>query len=87
MTAVLSEKAKSQFRSRCGKSSVWLPVLCWNFKRSMEKLVASKKVAHDVFTKGRGKGDLPKGLSVDRYLKQPAMLTAVNSSVLLDVLH
>ena len=37
---------------------------------TIPKLVASKKVAHDVFTKWRGKGNLPGGLSVDAYLKR-----------------
>jgi hypothetical protein len=35
----------------------------------MEDWLPAKK-SLDVFTKWRGKGNLPKGLSVDRYLKR-----------------
>jgi hypothetical protein len=41
-----------------------------DFQALNGRLIASKKVAQDVFTKWRGKGNLPKGLSVDDYLKR-----------------
>ena len=41
-----------------------------DFQAVNGKLVGSKKLAYDVFTKWRGKGNLPKGLSVDAYLKR-----------------
>ena len=70
MTAVLSEKGQITIPKPVREKLGLLPGAVLEFQALNGKLVASKKVAHDVFTKWRGKGNLSKGLSVDRYLKR-----------------
>jgi len=70
MTAVLSEKGQITIPKPVREKLGLLPGAVLEFEALNGKLVGSKKVAQDVFTKWRGKGNLPKGLSVDRYLKR-----------------
>jgi antitoxin PrlF len=70
MTAVLSEKGQITIPKPVREKLGLLPGAVLEFQALNGKLVGSKKVAHDVFAKWRGKGTLPKGLSVDRYLKR-----------------
>ena len=70
MTAVLSEKGQVTIPKPVREKLGLRPGAVLEFQALNGKLVASKKVAHDVFTKWRGKGSLPNGLSVDRYLKR-----------------
>jgi antitoxin PrlF len=70
MTATLSEKGQITIPKPVREKLGLLPGAVLEFQALNGKLVASKKVAHDVFTKWRGKGNLPKGLSVDAYLKR-----------------
>ncbi len=70
MTAVLSERGQITIPNALQEELGLRPGDVLEFQVLNGKLVASKKVAHDVFTKWRGKGNLPKGLSVDRYLKR-----------------
>ena len=70
MTAVLSQKGQVTIPKPVREKLGLRPGAVLEFQALNGKLVASKKVAHDVFMKWRGKGNLPKGLSVDRYLKR-----------------
>ena len=70
MTAVLSEKGQITIPKPVREKLGLLPGAVLEFQALNGKLVGSKKVAHDVFAKWRGKGNLPKGLSVDLYLKR-----------------
>ena len=56
-------------RAEDGAVKLELPASCvLNFEARDGKLVAVKQQPEDVFRKWRGKGKLPAGLSVDRYL-------------------
>jgi antitoxin PrlF len=70
MTAILSEKGQITIPKSVREKLGLLPGAVLEFQALNGKLVASKKVAHDVFTKWRGRGNLPKNLSVDAYLKR-----------------
>lgn len=70
MTAILSEKGQITIPKPVREKLGLRPGAVLEFQALNGKLVASKKVAHDVFTKWRGKGNLPGGLSVDAYLKR-----------------
>ena len=70
MTAILSEKGQITIPKSVREKLGLLPGAVLEFQALNGKLVASKKVAYDVFTKWRGKGNLPKNLSVDAYLKR-----------------
>ncbi len=70
MTAVLSKKGQITIPKPVREKLGLLPGAVLEFQALNGKLVASKKVAHDVVTKWRGKGNLPKGLSVDAYLRR-----------------
>jgi antitoxin PrlF len=70
MTAVLSEKGQITIPKPVRDKLGLLPGAVLEFQAVNGKLVASKKVDHDVFTKWRGKGTLPRDFSVDSYLKR-----------------
>jgi antitoxin PrlF len=70
MTAVLSEKGQITIPKPVREKLGLLPGAVLEFQALNGRLVGSKKVAHDIFRNWRGKGNLPKGLSVDRYLKR-----------------
>ncbi len=70
MTAILSEKGQITIPKSVREKLGLLPGAVLEFQALNGKLVASKKVVHDVFTKWRGKCNLPKNLSVDAYLKR-----------------
>ena len=70
MTAILSEKGQITIPKPVREKLGLLPGAVLEFQALNGKLVASKKIAHDVFTKWRGRGNLPKNLSVDAYLKR-----------------
>jgi AbrB family looped-hinge helix DNA binding protein len=70
MTAVLSEKGQITIPKPVREKLGLLPGAVLEFQALNGKLVGSKRVAQDVFAKWRGRGHLPKGLSVDRYLKR-----------------
>jgi antitoxin PrlF len=70
MTAILSEKGQITIPKSVREKLGLLPGAVLEFQALNGKLVASKKVVHDVFTKWRGKGNLPKNLSVDAYLNR-----------------
>ena len=70
MTAVLSEKGQITIPKTVRDKLGLLPGVVLEFDAVNGKLVARKKVARDVFKKWRGKGNLPKGMSVDSYLKR-----------------
>ena len=70
MTATLSEKGQITIPKPVREKLGLLPGAVLEFQALNGRLVGSKKVAHDIFRKWRGKGNLPKGLSVDRYLKR-----------------
>lgn len=70
MTAVLSEKGQvtipKPVRDKLGLS----PGAVLEFAAENGKLVGRKKIPHDVFKKWRGRGHLPKGMTVDSYLNR-----------------
>jgi AbrB family looped-hinge helix DNA binding protein len=70
MTAIVSEKGQITIPKPVREKLGLLPGAVLEFQALNGKLVASKRIPHDVFTKWRGKGNLPKGLSVDAYLKR-----------------
>ena len=70
MTVVHSEKGQITIPKPVREKLGLLPGAVLEFRALNGKLVGSKKVAHDVFTKWRGKANLPKRLPVDRYLKR-----------------
>jgi AbrB family looped-hinge helix DNA binding protein len=65
MTAILSEKGQITIPKPVREKLGLLPGAVLEFQALNGRLVASKKVAHDVSTKWCGKGNLSKGLSVD----------------------
>jgi AbrB family looped-hinge helix DNA binding protein len=60
MTAVLSEKGKITIPKPVREKLGLLPGAVLEFQALNGRLVGSKKVAHDVFTKWRGKAISPK---------------------------
>ena len=67
MNAVLSEKGQVTIPKPVREKLGLLPGAVLEFAAENGKLVGRKKVSHDVFKKWRGRGSLPKGLSVDDY--------------------
>jgi antitoxin PrlF len=70
MDAILSEKGQITIPKTVREKLGLLPGVVLEFDAVNGKLVARKKVSHDVFKKWRGKGNLPKGMTVDSYLKR-----------------
>lgn len=70
MNAVLSEKGQitipKPIRQKLGLS----PGTILEFDAIGGRLVGRKKLVHDVFKKWRGRGKLPKEMSVDDYLRR-----------------
>ena len=69
MNTVLSEKGQVTIPKPVREKLGLLPGAVLEFAAENGKLVGRKKVSHDVFKKWRGRGSLPKGLSVDDYLR------------------
>ena len=70
MTTVLSEKGQITIPKPVREKLGLHPGAVLDFQAINGKLVGRKKLARDVFRKWRGKGNLPKGLAVDAYLKR-----------------
>jgi AbrB family looped-hinge helix DNA binding protein len=68
MTAVLSEKGQITIPKIVRQKLGLLPGAVLELDAVNGTLVGRKKVAQDVFRKWRGKGRLPKRMSVDSYL-------------------
>lgn len=70
MNAVLSEKGQITIPKPVREKLGLLPGAVLEFDAVNGTLVGRKKISHDVFKKWRGKGSLPKGWTVDSYLKR-----------------
>ena len=70
MNAILSEKGQITIPKAIREKLGLLPGAVLEFDAIKGQLVARKKLAHDVFKKWRGRGRLPKGMTVETYLKR-----------------
>ncbi len=70
MNAVLSEKGQITIPKPLRVKLGLLPGAVLEFDAVNGKLVARKKVEEDPFTKWRGRGHLPKKMTVDAYLRK-----------------
>ncbi len=70
MNAVLSEKGQITIPKALRDKLGLRPGAVLDFDAINGKLVACKKLKEDVFTKWRGRGRLPKEMSVTKYLDQ-----------------
>lgn len=70
MTAIISEKGQVTIPKTVRDKLGITPGTVLDFAAVNGKLVASKQVALDVFSKWRGRGKLPEKGSVDAYLKR-----------------
>jgi antitoxin PrlF len=70
MTAVLSEKGQITIPKALREKLGLLPGAVLEFDAVQGKLVAQKKVPEDVFKKWRGRGRLPRSMTVAAYLKR-----------------
>ena len=70
MTAVLSEKGQITIPKAIREKLGLVPGSILEFGALNGRLIARKQMAHDVFKKWRGRGKLPKRLTVDSYLKR-----------------
>ena len=70
MTAILSEKGQITIPKAVREKLGLAPGAVLEFAAENGKLVGRKKVSHDVFKKWRGRGVLPKGLTVDDFLRR-----------------
>ncbi len=70
MNAVLSEKGQITIPKPIRQKLGLCPGTILEFDAIKGQLVGRKKLVRDVFKKWRGRGKLPKGLSVDDYLKR-----------------
>ena len=70
MNAVLSEKGQITIPKAIRQKLGLLPGTVLEFDAVKGQLVGRKKLVHDIFKKWRGRGKLPKGMSVDDYLKR-----------------
>jgi AbrB family looped-hinge helix DNA binding protein len=68
MNAILSEKGQVTIPKPLRDKLGLLPGAVLQFTAQNGKLVGSKKLAGDVFAKWRGRGRLPKALTVEKYL-------------------
>ncbi|MDQ6624276.1 MAG: AbrB/MazE/SpoVT family DNA-binding domain-containing protein [Verrucomicrobiota bacterium] len=68
MTAIVSEKGQVTIPKQVREKLGLQPGAVLEFTANNGKLIGEKKVAVDVFAKWRGRGRLPKSLSVDKYL-------------------
>ncbi|MFZ5805590.1 MAG: AbrB/MazE/SpoVT family DNA-binding domain-containing protein [Verrucomicrobiota bacterium] len=69
MNAVLSEKGQLTIPKMIRDALGLVPGMILELHAIGGKLVGSKVLDQDVFRKWRGKGKLPKKMSVDQYLK------------------
>jgi len=69
MTTAVSEKGQVTIPKHVRDQLGIRPGTVLSFAAVGGKLVASKQETGDVFTKWRGRGRLPRGLSVDAYLR------------------
>ena len=70
MTAVLSEKGQITIPKALREKLGLLPGAVLEFDAVQGKLIAQKKVQEDVFKKWRGRGRLPRAMTVATYLKR-----------------
>jgi antitoxin PrlF len=70
MNAILSKKGRITIPKAIREKLGLLPGAVLEFEAIKDQLVARKKVSHDVFKKWRGRGKLPKGMTVETYLKR-----------------
>jgi antitoxin PrlF len=70
MKSILSEKGQVTIPKSLREELGLAPGTVLDFEAENGRLVATKKLAEDVFKKWRGKGRLPGRLSVDDYLKR-----------------
>lgn len=70
MNAILSEKGQITIPKPVREKLGLLPGAVLEFTAQNGKLVGSKKVSGDVFTKWRGRGRLPKAMTVGKYLER-----------------
>lgn len=70
MKAIISEKGQvtipKPFRDRLG----FVPGTIVDFEAETGRLVGRKHVVDDPFLRWKGRGRLPRGVSVDRYLRE-----------------
>jgi antitoxin PrlF len=70
MNAILSEKGQITIPKAIREKLGLLPGAVLQFDAVNGQLVARKKVSQDVFKKWRGRGKLPRGMTVDNYLRR-----------------
>lgn len=70
MNAILSEKGQVTIPKALRTKLGLAPGAVLEFNAVNGKLIAYKKVAQDVFRKWRGRGRLPKTMTVDAYLQR-----------------
>ena len=70
MDAILSEKGQITIPKAIREKLGLLPGVVLEFDAIKGQLVARKKISHDVFKKWRGRGKLPKKMTVETYLKR-----------------
>jgi antitoxin PrlF len=68
MKSVVSEKGQVTIPKSCRERLGLHPGTVLDFEACDGKLIAIKQQTEDVFQKWRGKGRLPGGLNVDKYL-------------------
>jgi AbrB family looped-hinge helix DNA binding protein len=68
MKAVISEKGQVTIPKPCRDRLGLRPGVVLEFEAQNGRLIGTKRPAHDVFRKWRGRGKLPAGMSVDDYL-------------------
>jgi AbrB family looped-hinge helix DNA binding protein len=70
MNAILSEHGRVTIPKAIREKLGLLPGAVLEFDAVEGQLVARKKLAHDVFKKWRGRGKLPKRMTVETYLNR-----------------
>ena len=70
MNAVLSEKGQITIPKAIREKLGLLPGAVLDFDAVNGRLVGRKRIEDDVFKKWRGRGRLPKSMSVEAYLKR-----------------
>lgn len=70
MNAILSEKGQITIPKPLRDKLGLLPGAVLEFDAVNGKLVARKKVEEDVFAKWRGRGRIPKAMTVAKYLER-----------------
>lgn len=69
MKSILSEKGQVTIPKPIRDKLGLAPGTVLDFQEDHGRLIGVKKLGEDVFKKWRGKGRLPRNLSVDAYLK------------------